>query len=401
MTSPNYLIDVYHEAHRVMGSSTQKEIVAEGESGFILNGLFEDAYSQSSVFYKAFRLRRPYLLKMPNVPSSAYHEYNVYSSASSNGHPGKEYLMKVDIIRLKVKQVDAFVTTSSSSSSSVLEAVNVPRTPLRHLPSNVALLMNYFHLTLSSFPSNVLGMHDQYMNALNHIMLGMDALHASGYVHCDVKPGNIFFQTTADGQFFLGDYDAAVKINQPVERTTVEYLPAEFIALREMNRLQASPSIDYAMLAFTLAGRCALPYHETDSESSSSSSSSHEMNQSPRLFFNLCRFRRTLSTLRSCTAAESQRLKALLTIHQSNPIQPELDPHPTPESDPWLFRDMQRRCDLMQEINKIVDKVEKLDSTQVSEGRLFASHRLSLVQGQPISSLTPARLSSQIYSYPF
>jgi len=75
-------------------------------------------------------------------------------------------------------------------------------------------------------------------------------------VHCDIKPSNIFIDS--NGQCLLGDYDAVTNVDQPVCRSTPDYLPEPLRSLfsqRTVNghtALLASPAVDFAMLSFTL-----------------------------------------------------------------------------------------------------------------------------------------------------
>ncbi len=92
-------------------------------------------------------------------------------------------------------------------------------------------------------------------------------LHRANACHCDIKPANIFLDS--NGEVFLGDYGSLVFLGsgrQEDALTTPQFTP------QEVFRRVPSPSLDFALLAATLAdllglhvaGRRSLSLYDPD-----------------------------------------------------------------------------------------------------------------------------------------
>ncbi|KAF2111941.1 hypothetical protein BDV96DRAFT_462894, partial [Lophiotrema nucula] len=54
--------------------------------------------------------------------------------------------------------------------------------------------------------------HFDAETCLASIEAGIHHFHSLGYVHCDIKPSNIFYSADEGGQFVIGDFDSCIKI---------------------------------------------------------------------------------------------------------------------------------------------------------------------------------------------
>ncbi len=79
----------------------------------------------------------------------------------------------------------------------------------------------------------------------------LEALHAVGVFHCDIKPANLFVDS--GGDVFLGDYGSIIFPSETVTQalTTPEYTPTEVLSRKPSSHL------DFALLAATLADMLA------------------------------------------------------------------------------------------------------------------------------------------------
>ncbi len=75
----------------------------------------------------------------------------------------------------------------------------------------------------------------------------LHVLHGLGYVHCDVKPGNIM--RTADGQARVIDFGQACKVGVAKER--IQGTP-DYIAIEQVRRQAVSPRTDVFSLGATM-----------------------------------------------------------------------------------------------------------------------------------------------------
>jgi serine/threonine protein kinase len=91
-------------------------------------------------------------------------------------------------------------------------------------------------------------------------------LHSAGYCHCDVKVTNVL--KSSNGDFILCDYDACVLHGETVNLSTREYWTKDFIELEQSgNFVQASPKLDFSMLAVMLWMEMGNPWFASDRKS--------------------------------------------------------------------------------------------------------------------------------------
>lgn len=93
-------------------------------------------------------------------------------------------------------------------------------------------------------PGSILGILDCFIQAAN----GLHALHALGYVHCDLKPANILV-SAADGQTKIIDLGQACSTGTKKER--IQGTP-DYIAPEQVKREPVSPRTDVYNLGATL-----------------------------------------------------------------------------------------------------------------------------------------------------
>jgi serine/threonine protein kinase len=230
VSSIDEFLQLYRDAEERFGTSTKNAIIAvEPMVGLTVNGQLNFAQGSDSFFFRGLSHGVPCVLKFPPTEALARHEVNVFQTIPADA-AGKQHLVNVTLV-----SVDA---------------------PSHNLSRKAAILMPFFSSTLDSWPTS-LSMMDLLSRVAQSIFAALGAFHAVHLVHCDCKPGNIFIDTA--GGAFLGDYDAVVPVNTVVQRCTFTFLPQEFLLLKQSNALQATPAVDFAMLACTLARMVQLP----------------------------------------------------------------------------------------------------------------------------------------------
>ena len=88
----------------------------------------------------------------------------------------------------------------------------------------------------------------------------INQLHAAGYVHCDIKPANIFISED-EWDPILIDFGGTIPIGRPFEYGTIDYLPQEYAASHFYHgraKPPAIPMIDLYGLDKTVYGGLAI-----------------------------------------------------------------------------------------------------------------------------------------------
>ena len=226
-------LEMYQDAQRTFGTSTKNNIIAS-HGDLKINGEFEIPQESSSMFYLAWAAGVPCILKFPDTAAVARHESNVCAQITD---PRKRNLVDLELIQFH-------------------------NLPPRHASQNCALKMPRYTSTLHSCAQGLeLGI--LFQRAAIAVYDGLGAMHTANYCHLDVKPGNIFIDSS--GQVYLGDFDAALNIGQTVTRTTPTFLPREMAVLQVRGLLVATPAVDFGMLACTLMYMLDPNYHSSPS----------------------------------------------------------------------------------------------------------------------------------------
>jgi serine/threonine protein kinase len=223
-------LDVYRDAEERLGTSTKNAIIAvDSELRLTVNGQLNFAPGSESFFFRGLSSGVPCVLKFPPSEQMAKHEVRVFN-AVPEGSDGKQHLVPVSIV-----SVDA---------------------PRHRLSRKSAIMMPFYVSTLDSWPTCA-SMMELIGQVAASVSSALSALHRVRLVHCDCKPGNIFINS--EGHAFLGDYDAVVEENQPVQRCTFNFLTRELLLVKQAGILLATPAVDFAMLACTLARMINIP----------------------------------------------------------------------------------------------------------------------------------------------
>ena len=125
--------------------------------------------SETSLFYIAYRRTVPHILKVP-LQRLAMREQRFFSAVAP---PSEVALVPLEVLRLEVDH-----------------------------STGLGLLMPWFASTLAELPQPM--DEDVAMLALQRLRVALDFLHERGWLHCDVKPGNVFVDSR--GLVWLGDY---------------------------------------------------------------------------------------------------------------------------------------------------------------------------------------------------
>lgn len=122
------------------------------------------------------------------------------------------------------------------------------------------LLQPWFAHSLASIVSTQPIAASQVISILRRVLEGLSAMHALGYVHCDVTPANILLTNDDFETARLGDFGIALRIGRKHTEQGMSFAASpEFAAPEQMQGAPAKPDQDiYAV------GRLALRLTATD-----------------------------------------------------------------------------------------------------------------------------------------
>ena len=158
-------------------------------AGIAIDGELPFVGAQTAMFFYAFQDSRPMVLKVPHQPLKAKIESALIAAVLPDGSaaaPAGVFLVPVRYLGLEGRHVAHGDTK-----------------PLR-----AGLIMPHYACTLANVPTPVA--HDFARQSLRRLTSTLDHLQRAGWMHGDVKPGNIFLD--AAGDVYLGDFGSSVQL---------------------------------------------------------------------------------------------------------------------------------------------------------------------------------------------
>ena len=156
--------------------------------GLCIDGDILVPHRTTALFKWAFEGAAPCVLKIPQGRDAARDECRIYQELGSAATAAGVCLVPVRIVNL-----------------SGFHRVRTDRTPLYD-----SILMPSYPLTFASMPPAVVLSHGVRLFRL--VATAVEFLSSNGWVHCDVKPSNIFI--SGDGQPWLGDFGSSVRVSE-------------------------------------------------------------------------------------------------------------------------------------------------------------------------------------------
>jgi serine/threonine-protein kinase len=168
--------------------------------------------------------------------------------------PGSAQLFALKLVQRQAENDDRFVDQLSNeyAVSRQFKAPGLRRCPLLRLKRGwgfkvveAALMMDY--IDGEALGVNGLPTMGELLDSMLQTAKALHALHGAGYVHCDIKPGNILRAT--DGQAWIIDFGQACKLGVAKER--IQGTP-DYIAIEQVKRQAVSPRTDVFSLGATM-----------------------------------------------------------------------------------------------------------------------------------------------------
>ena len=215
--------DLYYEAAMLPRSATQ---IALREQNISVAELFRGSDPSKAILMHAFENGEPRILKIA-AESSIQHELHVWNEVVVAAESEEHTAHLVPLNELRFQATTDHVGDAFGGSSA---QAGVRR----------GLLMIHYQATLAQCKIPLI--EEVLLRYGQHLYQAVSTMHKAGYCHLDIKPSNIFlFQ----GDCFLGDYGAAVKIGEQVRERTIKYFPKD-------GDFEAKEETDMYLLAMTL-----------------------------------------------------------------------------------------------------------------------------------------------------
>ena len=230
VSSVDDALALYQAAEATPRTSTRA--LLRREQDVIVDGDMAVPGAQTALFFHAFKGKVPHVLKVPcGSAEKAANECVLYAEVAARPIPQDVFLVPVELLDM--------------CSGSIHEAHGAPGQPSHVTPLRRGILMPAYAGTLSRYPVPMSAA--VALEVASRLAPTLRFLHASGWLHGDVKPGNIFLDYSGDA--WLGDYGSSLPlglIESQYTGGTPAYQCSDLTAAREPLRF------DLAGLAISL-----------------------------------------------------------------------------------------------------------------------------------------------------
>lgn len=179
---------LYEEAEAIPQSETR---AIAAEQGVMIDGPLQFAGPQTATFFRAFEnTKHAQVLKVNHNASKSEKECQLYVALKNDAEHSRIALVPVRLLHL-----------DKSSKHQ-----NARSSPARPMSPFLGLLMPYYAYSFGDLPVPITCTYA--LEVFRRIVVAIDFIHDRGWMHGDVKPGNIFCGW--DGEAWLGDYGSSV-----------------------------------------------------------------------------------------------------------------------------------------------------------------------------------------------
>jgi TolA-binding protein len=185
-------LKLYADAEAIPQSQTRARAK---EQGVTIDGPMQFAGAQTASFFRAFentKLAR--VLKVNNEASKSRSECRLYAALGASAE-------KVEIALVPVKLLELDNSSEHQSTRA---------SPPRKMSPFLGLLMPCYAYSFDDLPAPIPS--NYAFEVFRRIIAAIDYIHDHGWLHGDVKPGNIFCDW--NGEAWLGDYGSSVPHDQ-------------------------------------------------------------------------------------------------------------------------------------------------------------------------------------------
>jgi len=217
--------EIFRSANAVLSNATVRAVYDATGTTIFPEPLESSYESSSSFFYRATNSSGvPLVFKIPRPFAREIAVCRELALEREHKAPG---IMRISVQQFEVRGEEARHETEEGGEEESRQVVE-------------ALVMPAMHGSLLK-----LGYSAALLRRSESIVAGLNWLHERGYVHMDVKQGNIFVEATT-GDWFLGDFGTCVRVGERVQGTTVWCYP------KPINGTPSQFAFDWYMLAVAL-----------------------------------------------------------------------------------------------------------------------------------------------------
>ena len=193
VSSVDDALALYQAAEATPRTSTRA--LLRREQDVIVDGDMAVPGAQTALFFHAFKGKVPHVLKVPcGSAEKVAKECELYAQVAAKPIPQGVFLVPVELLDMR--------------SGSIHEAHGAPGQPSHVTPLRRGILMPAYAGTLLRFPEPMSAA--VALEVASRLAPTLRFLHASGWMHGDVKPGNIFLDYRGDA--WLGDYGSSLSL---------------------------------------------------------------------------------------------------------------------------------------------------------------------------------------------